>query len=185
MIRQVHILGASGSGTTTLGRAIQQRWGYAHLDTDNFFWELTDPPFERPRERSERVRLLSEAVQAHEAWVLTGSLCGWGDVFIPQFELVVFLYVPPDVRLERLRHRESRRYGGRIELGGELYRKNLEFMAWAASYDHAEDDRRSLRTHEAWLKTLSCPVIRLEGEMSVEERLKGLELYLHNTQQLG
>jgi hypothetical protein len=42
---RIHIFGASGSGTTTLGAAIADRYGYAHLDVDQYFWMPTDPPF--------------------------------------------------------------------------------------------------------------------------------------------
>jgi adenylate kinase family enzyme len=37
MLHRVHILGASGSGTTTLGMALSARFGYAQLDTDDFY----------------------------------------------------------------------------------------------------------------------------------------------------
>jgi Shikimate kinase len=44
MIHRIHILGASGSGTTTLGRALAERLQYPHFDTDDSFWVPTDPP---------------------------------------------------------------------------------------------------------------------------------------------
>jgi adenylate kinase family enzyme len=102
---RVHLVGASGSGTTTLGRALAGRRGCPHLDTDDFFWLPSDPPFQHVRERGERQALLGAALQGSSGWVLSGSLCGWGDMFIPQFELVIFLWVPPAVRLARLRAR--------------------------------------------------------------------------------
>ncbi len=90
---RIHILGASGSGTTTLGREIARRFGHAHLDVDDFFWERTDPPFTRQREVEARRAMLAAALEAHPRWVLSGSLVGWGDVFIPRFELVIFMYL--------------------------------------------------------------------------------------------
>ena len=41
----IHILGASGSGTSTLAKAISLRHGHRFLDTDDFYWKPTDPPF--------------------------------------------------------------------------------------------------------------------------------------------
>ena len=38
MIRRIHILGAAGSGTTTLGRALAERLQCPHFDTDDYFW---------------------------------------------------------------------------------------------------------------------------------------------------
>ena len=90
MLQRIHILGASGSGTTTLGRALAARLQCPHFDTDDYFWLPTDPPFTHQRERTERTQLLMNDVTAQDAWVVSGSLCGWGDVAIPLFELVVF-----------------------------------------------------------------------------------------------
>ena len=105
-IQRIHILGASGSGTTTLGHALAERLNYAHFDTDDYFWLPTDPPFTEKREITLRQQLLMDDLTAHGSWILSGSLCGWGDVAIPLFELVVFLWIPPETRMERLRQRE-------------------------------------------------------------------------------
>ena len=118
MIQRVHILGASGSGTTTLGRALAARLQCPHFDTDDYFWLPTNPPYTAQRERTARQQLLMNALTAHDPWVLSGSLCGWGDVAIPLFELVVFLAIPHDRRMARLRHREHARFGERILPGG-------------------------------------------------------------------
>jgi hypothetical protein len=118
MIHRIHILGASGSGTTTLGRALAERLQCLHFDTDDYFWLPTDPPYTQRRERSERAQLLMDDVTAHDAWVVSGSLCRWGDVAMPLFELVVFLWVPHAVRMDRLHRREHTRFGERILPGG-------------------------------------------------------------------
>ena len=41
----IHIYGASGSGTSTLGRYLAQRLDFAFLDADDYFWLPTDPKF--------------------------------------------------------------------------------------------------------------------------------------------
>ena len=41
----LHITGASGSGTTTLGRALASAWAVPHADTDDYFWVPTTPPY--------------------------------------------------------------------------------------------------------------------------------------------
>jgi adenylate kinase family enzyme len=112
MIHHIHILGASGSGTTTLGRVLAERLQCPHFDTDDYFWLPTDPPYTQRRERSERAQLLMDDVTAHDAWVVSGSLCGWGDMAISLFELVVYLAIPRDIRMARLRQRELARFGG-------------------------------------------------------------------------
>jgi hypothetical protein len=108
---------------------------------------------------------------AHDAWVVSGALCGWGDVAIPLFELIVFLWIPQDIRMERLRQREHERFGERILPGGDMYEHSQAFLAWAASYDEGGLDIRSRRWHDQWLSTLPCPIICFEGEYTTEEQL--------------
>ena len=171
MVTRIHILGASGSGTTALGRAVAKRLQCPHFDTDDYFWVPTDPPFTHQRERTERQRLLLDDLTAQEHWVVLGSLCGWGDVAIPLFELVVFLTIPHDIRVARLRQRELQRFGERILPGGDMYESSQAFLAWAASYDNGGLDIRSRRLHKEWLGMLPCPILCLEGEYTMEEQL--------------
>ncbi len=181
MIQRIHILGASGSGTTTLGRALATRLQSAHFDTDAYFWLPTDPPFTQPRETNVRQKLLLDDLTAHDAWVLSGSLCGWGDVAIPRFEWVVFLWVPPETRRERLRQREGERYGERIMPDGDMYETSQAFLDWAASYDDGDLNMRSKRRHEQWLGTLSCPIVRIEGAHTVEAQIDMLMTKISDT----
>jgi len=149
---RVHIVGASGSGTTSLAVAIAARFGHRHLDTDDFFWMRTDPPFREKRPHEERLALL-----------------------IPQFELVVFLVVPTPVRLARLRARAVARYGRHaIAPGGRLHAAHVEFLEWAGRYDAGDLEMRSHALHEAWLAALPCPVVRLDGDRSIDEQLAAL-----------
>jgi hypothetical protein len=108
---------------------------------------------------------------AQEHWVVSGSLCGWGDVAIPLFELVVFLWVPQDIRMARLRQREHARFGERILPGGDMYESSQAFLARAASYDEGGLDIRSRQRHDQWLGMLPCPIICFEGEYTIEEHL--------------
>ena len=73
MLERIHITGASGSGTTTLGAAIAGRWGHRHLDTDDFYWEPTWPPFRQSRAEHDRQQLLAAALDESPRWVLSGS----------------------------------------------------------------------------------------------------------------
>jgi adenylate kinase family enzyme len=169
---RVHILGASGSGVTTLGQALAAHLGCRLLDVDDYFWLPTDPPFQETRPRPERQVLLGADLPPDESWVVSGSLTGWGDLFIPLFDLVVFLVIPQDVRLARLAARERRRFGeDALAPGGNMHENHATFMAWAASYDDGDLSMRSRRRHEQWLQDLPCPVLRLEGVGTVEAHL--------------
>lgn len=166
--RRVHLTGASGVGTTTLGRALASAWSVPHADTDDYYWVPTTPPYTTPREPAERLRLMRELFLARDAWVLSGSLSGWGNPVLEHVDLVVFMSLDPNLRLARLREREARRYGPRIEHGGDLEDAHREFMAWASRYEDPEFSGRSRATHERWLSTVPCAVLRLDAARPVE-----------------
>lgn len=168
MKSRIHILGASGSGTSTLGDALANVLPHTHLDTDDYFWINK---FTEPRPVPERREMLKEELLQSERWILSGSLAGWGDCFMPYFDLVIFLWIPPDVRLARLQQRELERYGTEALAGGSLYEQSQAFLKWAALYDHAGTEVRSKSSHEQWLAELACPILRIEGDYSTEERI--------------
>lgn len=173
---RLHILGASGCGTTTLGRALCARHGWTPVDTDDVFWLPSDPPYVDIRPHEERVALMRRLLDAASDWVVSGSMCGWGDVFIPRFDLVVFLMVPTEERIRRLTIREAGRYGpGGIAPGGRMHDAFVEFMAWTAQYDDGAPTMRSRALHEQWLAALPCPVLRLDGTRAVEALTEEVE----------
>jgi hypothetical protein len=54
-------------------------------------------------------------------------------------------------------------YGAAIEPGGTMHAQHLEFVEWARGYDRPEFAGRSLARHRAWLASLPCRVIELDG----------------------
>lgn len=173
MIQRIHIFGASGSGTTTLAKSVADAMSYPHLDTDDVFWIKTDPPFRTIREIAERQELLRQALVKTDSWVLSGSLCWWGDFAIPMFDLVVFLRIPLNIRMQRLHKREIERYGPEIYNPDDPgYEAHEAFLEWAVAYDTAGLDMRSRTMHEKWITTLPYPVVRIEHDGTIQENLE-------------
>ncbi len=169
MKQVIHIYGASGSGTSTLGRYISEKSGYFFMDTDDYFWEPTNPPYTVKRCLSSRMKLMREDIQRHDHVIISGSLVDWGDEFIPLFTLAIRVETDTDIRLQRLNRREREKFGSRIDFGGDMYENHLEFIKWAASYDHGGMDMRSKAKHDDWQKKLICPLLFVDGNMPVSE----------------
>lgn len=169
--QRIHILGAPGSGVTTLGKALAERLGFAHFDTDDYYWFTNDAlPYRRKRNPEHRRSLLQKDLGQTDQWVLSGALCGWGDVFITDFDLVVYLWLPAETRLERIRQRETDRYGAaQIAPGGDLHVVFEKFLRWAAAYDTADDNIRSRARELHWLSALPCPAIKIEQDIPVSQ----------------
>ncbi len=161
---RIHVFGASGSGTTTLGREVADRLNVRFFDSDDYFWERTEPPFTVPRPRDERSALLLRDVSDASRWVLSGSMIGWGDALVSSFTLAVYLRIDPEVRMQRIVARERLRYGARIEAGGDMHEQSKTFLEWARRYDTAGLEQRSAMLHEFWMKSLPCRLLRIEHD---------------------
>ena len=174
----IHIFGASGSGTTTLGRKICEELGYQLMDTDDYFWMPTEPKFTIKRPREERIELMTRDIHNAENVVISGSLVDWGDVLIPHFTLAIRIEIEPSMRIERLEKREKERFGSRIEPSGDMYLQHLEFIDWAKKYDTGGLNMRSKAKHDEWQKLLPCEILCLDGADTLSENFAKVKCIL-------
>lgn len=161
MTQHILITGAAGSGTTTLANALAKELDMPHLEADDYFWLPSEPPYQHRASREERCQSLLKDMGSTTGAVVAGSIMDWGLQLEDRFDLIVFLYLPADLRLARLERREVERFGS----------ANPEFLAWAADYDGGSTTGRNLSRHQTWLSNRTCPILRLEGDMSVEDRV--------------
>lgn len=159
---RIHISGAAGSGTSTLGKALAAQLGADFQETDDLFWRPSDPPYQATRPVEERRALLLAQFQRSPQLVVSGAVNAWGAEVEEAFDGIVFLYVDTALRLARLRERELRLYG----------QAHPAFLEWAAQYDAGPPEGRSLARQGAWLAARQCPVLCLEGDLSTQERLE-------------
>lgn len=170
---RIHIFGASGSGVTTLGKLLSKKLNIEYFDSDDFFWLTSPVPFTHKRDPEIRNVIISEKLSATDQWIFGGSIIHWGVDIFPVFDLVIFLYLPPQIRLERLRKREHERYGDKIIMNPERKIKFEEFMNWAKDYDYDTGiANRTLNAHREWLSTLQSPVLELSGNYSLEQKIE-------------
>ncbi|OWV32544.1 hypothetical protein B5C34_03160 [Pacificimonas flava] len=168
---KLHLLGASGTGTTTLGRALAQKLGVFHADAADYYWVPTDPPFLRKRSYKERLRLLDLDLDDDAGWVVSGSMMDWGEAVADRADHLIFLTLPTDLRIARLRAREQQRFGARIAPGGDMYQAHENFIRWAEGYDDPSFGGRTRARHEAWLGERDGRVLRLDGAAPIAENL--------------
>lgn len=160
--RHINIVGAPGSGTTTLGRALAARLGLGFADADDFYWKPTDPPFQEKFDADLRLKMILAYLRRFDGTVVSGSVCGWGAKLENSFDLVVFLSLPTTLRLQRIQAREIALFGG----------ARPAFLAWAAQYDEGRLPGRSRSRHEAWLANRQCRVLQYDGEQGVQQRIE-------------
>jgi adenylate kinase family enzyme len=170
---KLHIFGASGSGVTTLGQLLAKRLDLKYFDSDDYFWIKTEPPFTQRRDPRERNQLISKDMKETENWIIGGSIIHWGDDLFPDFDLIVFLYLPQEIRVERLKKRELERYGDVIYTDENRVKQFNDFIDWARDYDNDTGlANRTLKAHETWLEDSKSPVLKIIGNQTLDEKLK-------------
>jgi len=168
---KIHIFGASGSGVTTLGKNLSQHYQIPFFDADDYYWKKTNPPYQEANTVESRKYLLTNALGNNPSWIISGSMASWGDFIQDDFSCVIYLYVPQEERIQRIKRREKESFGTRIEIGGDMYEAHSKFIEWAKQYDDGHLSGRSKPRHETWIGTLKCPLIRIEGIFNESELL--------------
>jgi adenylate kinase family enzyme len=169
---KIHIMGASCAGSTTLGTALAEQLRWTLLDTDNYFWHQSEIPFTIRRDPQERNSMMEDDMRKNENAIVSGSVINWGTEWIDKFDLVVFLYIPREIRMERLMQREIKRYGDKLTIDPVIIESHKKFLDWAYGYDDNTTTGRNLKAHKDWLAKLTCPLLEIEGDTKVEERIK-------------
>ncbi len=171
---KVVIFGASGTGTTTLGKSIAEKLNWIHLDVDDYYWEDTDPPFQKKILLEKRNAHLKIDLLKHQNVIISGSLVTWSDYWNTAFDLGVFLVLPKEIRMKRLLDREIERYGETLTKNQEIKTKAKVFLEWAGKYDDITFNGRSIKLHRDWIELLDCEVIELNGDLTNNERMKNV-----------
>jgi adenylate kinase family enzyme len=170
---KVVIIGASGTGKTTLAHAVAKRLGCPVFDSDHYWHVQTDPPYQLQRFPEERISLLSADISGHPSWVISGNVIVWDPPLKTDISLVVFLYVSPDIRLQRIQQREQERFGSRILSGGDMESEHKDFMKWTAGYDEGTcSGINKLSKHKELLQSALWPTLAIEEPMSTEEQVE-------------
>lgn len=169
MGRRILIIGASGSGATTLAHHLGSALKTQVFDTDDFYWVPTDPPFQIKRQVPERNALMQEMFLPRSDWVLSGSPVSWDTEIVPRLTHVIFLTLPTPERLTRLQKRENIRQTVRGAHDPVASQIRSGFLQWSAQYDNPHFHGRSRASHEDWLGRVACPVLRLSAEHAPQE----------------
>jgi hypothetical protein len=158
---------ASGSGKSTVGRALARRLGVPFVELDALVHgpNWTETP-------DDELRGLREPVLAGDGWVIDGGYRGKiGDLVIGQADVVLWLDLPVHVWLPRLVRRTVRRLRGREEIWNGN-RETLRGAVWGrdALIPYALRAHRSRRRRYP-AELAGYPVVRLRTQAEVDRFL--------------
>lgn len=176
--KKVLVFGAAGSGSSTIAKAIAHEYGHHWIEVDEALFMPTDPPFSVRRSLDEVRRIVLDSWSKAESVIVCGSIVGWGDELKHAFDLVIFVHVDVEVRIERIMHREAKRFGARVLEGGDMHRQHLEFLDWVRAYETGGPDVRSLAQHRLWLKDIAAPIVEITEDQHMDAIMTRLRPYL-------
>ncbi|SFW74044.1 Adenylate kinase [Sinomicrobium oceani] len=169
---KILLFGASGSGTTTLGKEIEKRTDFRHLDVDDYYWKRTTPPYREKIPLAERNENLKADFNASANVVLSGSMVSWGKEWETVFDLAVFIRLENNERMRRLKKREAQRYGEKLLTDEKTRQNSVAFLEWAAQYENPDFEGRSLKLHQAWMTILHCNILILNGKTDLNDNVE-------------
>ena len=98
---------------------------------------------------------------------MAGSMSSFHYAFDEMFEMMVLLYVSPDIRIERVHKRAIERFGERVLEGGDMYEAHMRFLNDNRRYE--EDGSPNMREQKEWMENMSCVKIELDGAAELEK----------------
>ena len=167
----IMITGPAASGKTTLGRRTAELLNFPYFDVDDFIWRFDTPePYTVMYSREEKISRLQAAIAPYEHFVMAGSMSSFHQAFDDCFSMMVFLYVDPDIRVQRANERAIQRFGERVLEGGDMYESNQDFLRKIRLYE--SDGSPNLTEQKAWMESLSCKKLELDGTESIEKNAR-------------
>ena len=97
---KILITGASSSEQTTVGKALPQQLDCHWVDTDDLYWQPTEPMYQKKRDIKERLTIALKSIAPNDV-VMSGAINGWGLEFAHAFDVIVFLSLDTEIRLQR------------------------------------------------------------------------------------
>ncbi len=158
------ICGLNGSGKTTLAGMLAKELNFQHVDVEHYYFVSADIPYSSPRTREEVERLLLEDIKQNPCFVFSAVNGNMTEEIDEYYNIVIYLDVPRDIRMKRIRQRAIDKFGDRVLPGGDMYEQEEQFFAYA--------EKRTPDKIENWLKTLQCKVVRLDGTKPIHENIR-------------
>ena len=186
MVQGIAIVGLNGSGKSTLNHLLAREIGYFEMDVEDYYFpeqkahrqhalnHAQVQPFGQPytgeRNQAEVEAALLRDMETHPRFVFSSVKLNWCEELRRRMDVVFWVQVPLETRLERIRSREVKRFGDRALPGGDMYARQENFRALVARRDPVMVEQSLLGLH--------CPVITLDGTRPLEENMQNMLAHL-------
>ena len=156
------VCGLNGAGKSTLGKALAEKLNYQFIDIEDIYFPKDNPEYMylNPRPFEEVERILSNTISENNNFVLASVKGNFNKDIVSHFKYAVYIEAPKETRIKRVYERSYNKFGDRMLEGGDLYEKEKAFFDFVKSKDE--------NTVEIWLPSISCPIIRVDGTLPID-----------------
>lgn len=163
---RIVLCGGNGAGKSTLGKELAKRLNIRFMDIEHYYFPVSnaDYAYGCSRTQEEVTALLLEDMKRTDDFVLAAVKADYSPEISRMFTHAVYIDVPKEVRMNRIRQRSFLKFGERMQPGGDLFEREQRFF-----------DLVQNRTDEPilkWIDSMEIPMIRIDGLRSVEENLE-------------
>jgi len=128
---------------------------FKHIDNMDYAHRKSDSTYANKLSREERAKLMLADIEKYRNFVITAVTGDFGDIIPKYYKLAVYVTAPLEIRIERIKQRDYRKFGKKVFEGGNMHKQHLEFVSFVKS--------RPLTPIEQFKQTLTCPIIHIDG----------------------
>ena len=164
---KIQIIGGSGTGKSTLGKYISEKEKIKWIDTDNYLWK--DHSFTETFSIKERKEMYQKDIETHREYIASGSIFSWCPTGFNNRDLLVFLFLNEENRMNRLYMRENERNSQFWQ--NENGEDTNDFLEWCRTYLTAKDKNKmfTYADYAYQMKISKSPTLKLDGSLPLEE----------------
>jgi adenylate kinase family enzyme len=170
-MRRVAVIGASGSGKTTVARTLAERLGVPHVELDALHH---GPNWAEANAEELQSSVVGALEGCREGWVVDGNYQRKiGDLVVEQADTIVWLDLPLALILARLTRRTARRIARRTELwnGNRETLRNALFSRDSLFAWTIRSHGRHRREQPQRLARLAADVVHIRRPREIERWL--------------
>lgn len=159
------VCGLNGCGKSTFGKALAKKLNAVFKDIEDYCFpnRQVDDVYTVPRSKEDVSEELLKDFLVWDMIVLAAVKADYSKEIEKVFSKAIYIEVPKDIRLMRVRERSFEKFGNRMLKGGDLYETEESFFHMV--------EKRPDSFVEEWLSRLSIPVIKIDGTRPIDENV--------------
>ena len=166
MIQGIAIVGGNGAGKSILGKSLAEALNYKFMDAEDYYFE--DLSYSVSRSSEEVKVLMLNDIKKYKNFIVASVNGDYGEHINKYYKCIFYIQAPLDIRLERVKKRSFKKFGKRIQKGGDLFEQEENFFDFVAT--------RTMEKTDKWVRCCNCPIIYINGLLPVSENVKKMVL---------